>query len=617
MQLHNKFIKQLLILFIVFFFITTTYSQDIVTVNIQQPPLNQLRVEHLWQVTLSNTSQDILNVYLYGTLTEQKDGTVLTATTSSINLSPGLKKINVHELEPISVDYPNSDSKYREALIRTGNMPSGEYEICVYVKYKSNNNNCGSDCIQHSIEIIPAPTLIYPTDSEKAVTRPLFTWMQAVRPGLDIRYKIRIVEIKDNQSPETAMKTNPAWFEESNIMTSIFPYPVSANEFADSGMYAWQIQSYGFSGNPLGENNGLSEIMSFMYIGKSIDPNSDVIAFPNDIDVLFPKVGEEIDADAIILQWSYKKESDSNPTYSIKIVEVLEDQSPQTAIKENEAFWEGANILDTFLIFPETDKEFIPGKEYAWQVSVYEGNSKIDECKVSSLIISAKKESELDVIFPKVGEEIDADAINFQWSYKKQSDSGPNYTIKVVEVLENQTLKTAIQDNPALWEQTNISDTHIQYPETEQAFIPGKKYAWQVSVFEGDSRLLVGEVSSFIISSEKNTELDVLFPKVGEEIDADGLILEWKNFELTEGSVKYTLKIVEVYSDQTPKTAIENNASYFEKSDLEAPKYVCYLNPFISFDTGKKYAWHVTVYKGGEIVGTSSVGSFIIKSVNE
>ena len=614
MQLHNKFIKQLLILFIVFFFITTTYSQDIVTVNIQQPPLNQLRVEHLWQVTLSNTSQDILNVYLYGTLTEQKDGTVLTATTSSINLSPGLKKINVHELEPISVDYPNADSKYREALIRTGNMPSGEYEICVYVKYKSNNNNCGSDCIQHSIEIIPAPTLIYPTDSEKAVTRPLFTWMQAVRPGLDIRYKIRIVEIKDNQSPETAMKTNPAWFEESNIMTSIFPYPVSANEFADSGMYAWQIQSYGFSGNPLGENNGLSEIMSFMYIGKSIDPNSDVIAFPNDIDVLFPKVGEEIDADAIILQWSYKKESDSNPTYSIKIVEVLEDQSPQTAIKENEAFWEGANILDTFLIFPETDKEFIPGKEYAWQVSVYKGNSKIDECKVSSLIISAKKESELDVLFPKVGEELDADAINFQWSYKKQSDSNPTYYIKVVEVLENQTPETAIRDNEIFlgYEGLQISEVMIQ-PEQAFTFTPGKKYAWQVNVYEGDSLIAEGDASYFMISSEKSTELDVLFPKVGEELDADGLLLEWENYDRTDGSIRYSLKIVKVNKNQTPEMAIENNENYFEKSDLETPKYMCYLNPSISFDAGKKYAWRVTVYKGEEIVGTSSVGSFIIK----
>lgn len=329
--------------------------------------------------------------------------------------------------------------------------------------------------------------------------------MQAVRPGLDIRYKIKIVEIKDNQSPETAMKTNPAWFEESNIMTNIFPYPVSAIEFADSGKYAWQIQSYGFSGNPLGENDGLSEIMSFMYIDKSIYPNSDVIAFPNDIDVLFPKVGEEIDADGITLQWSYKKESDSSLTYSIKIVEVLEGQSPQSAIRKNEAFWEWANILCTFLIFPETDLEFTPGKEYAWQVSVYEDNTKIDECKVSSLKISAKKES----------------------------------------------------------------------------------------------------------------ELDVLFPKVGEEIDADGLILEWKNYEVDEGSVRYSLKIVEVFSDQTPKTAIKNNESYFEKSDLEISQYMCYLNPSLSFEAGKKYAWCVTVYKGGEIIGESSVGSFIVKSDNE
>ena len=615
MLLYNKFIKPFLISLIVYLFVSTVYSQDIVTVNIQQPPLNQLRIEHLWQVTLSNTSTDVLNVYLYGTLTEQKNGTVLTATTSSINLSPGLKKINVHELEPISVDYPNSDSKYREALIRTGNFPSGEYEICVYVRYKSNNNNCGSDCIQHSIEIIPAPMLISPNDSENVVIRPLFTWMQAVIPGLDIRYKIKIVEIKNKQSPETAMKKNPAWFEESNIMTNIFPYPVSANEFADSGKYAWQIQSIDFSGSPLGENNGLSEITSFMYTGKSVDPIGDVIAFPNDIDVIaFPN---DIDGvDSMSFQWSYKKESDSTTGYSIKIVEVLENQSPKTAIKENEAFWERANILDTFFILPETDKEFVPGKEYAWKVSVFEDDSKVDESKVSSFIISSTKESELDVLFPTVGEEMDADAINFQWSYKKQSDSNPRYSIKIVEVLENQTPETAIRDNEIFFgnEGIKISEVLIQ---PEQAFTPGNKYAWQVSVFEGDSLLSVGEVSYFIISSEKSTELDVLFPKVGEELDADGLILEWKNYDKTDGSIRYSLKIVEVNENQTPETAIENNESYFEKSDLETPKYMCYMNPSISFDPGKKYAWRVTVHKGGEIVGTSDVGSFIIKPDDE
>ena len=265
MQLHSKFIKTFLAPLIVFFYMSNVYSQDIVQVNIQQPPLNQLRIEHLWKITLNNTSQDVLDVYLYGTLTEQTAGRIVTATTSSINLAPGVKQVNVPELEPISVDFPSAESIYSEALIRAGKLPSGEYEICVYVRYKGTNNDCGSDCIQHSIEIMPAPTLISPSDGENINTRPMFTWMQAVRPGTDARYKIKIVEVQDRQSSETAMQTNPAWFEEENIMTNVFQYPLSAKELVEVGKYAWQISSFDFFGNPIGENGGKSEVWMFTY----------------------------------------------------------------------------------------------------------------------------------------------------------------------------------------------------------------------------------------------------------------------------------------------------------------------------------------------------------------
>ena len=269
MQLHYKSIKTFLVSLIIFFCVSTIYSQDIVQVNIQQPPLNQLRIEHLWKITLNNTSQDVLDVYLYGTLTEQTAGRIVNAKTSSINLSPGMKKVNVHELEPIDIDFPSAESIYSEALIRAGNLSSGDYEICVYVRYTDSNNDCGSDCIQHSVEIMPAPTLISPSDGENINTRPVFTWVQAVRPGTDVNYKIKIVKVEDRQSPETAMQNNPTWFEEENIMANVFQYPLSAKELVEFGKYAWQITSFDFFGNPIGENEGKSEAWTFTYKSTS------------------------------------------------------------------------------------------------------------------------------------------------------------------------------------------------------------------------------------------------------------------------------------------------------------------------------------------------------------
>ena len=281
MRLFNAFIKLCLTLFVFFVYLEYTYSQNIVIVTIQQPPPNHLQMEDLWKINLNNTSQNPLNVYLYGTLTEQNAGLIAAATTSNINLPPGVKIVRVNELEPISIDYPNPDPIYRESLIRTGNLPSGNYEICVYVRFANTNNNCGFDCIQHNIEMIPAPTLISPNDDETIINkRPLFTWMQALRPGVDVKYKIKIVEVRENQSPENAMQTNPSWFEEKEIRNRIYQYPVSAREFEDSSKYAWQVLSLDPLNNPVGENGGKSEVYSFFCDYNVYRLNEDTVKIP-------------------------------------------------------------------------------------------------------------------------------------------------------------------------------------------------------------------------------------------------------------------------------------------------------------------------------------------------
>lgn len=300
MQLYNKFIKLLLIPLIVFSIVTNLYSQDTVLVTIQQPPPNQLRIEHLWKIILNNISYDTLDVYLYATLTEQNDGLIATATTSSINLKPGIKNITVNELEPISFSYPSPYPKYQQYVIRTGGFPSGEYDLCVYVRYTGTYNNCGSDCIQQTVEIIPAPTLISPIDGEEINTRPIFTWLHAVSPGTNVKYKIRIVEIKENQSPEIAMQINPIWFEEKDIMTKVFRYPLSAEEFLDSCEYAWQITSFDQFGYPIGENNGLSEIGSYNFIRipiyKAINIFAEIKFFDieKSVNTEWAKIGDEL-----------------------------------------------------------------------------------------------------------------------------------------------------------------------------------------------------------------------------------------------------------------------------------------------------------------------------------
>ena len=91
-----NFIKHLFIGLIVLFSFSNTYSQ--VTVNIQQPPNNQLRIIDLWKINLNNLSTNPIPVYLYGTLTEENAGLIATATSSQILLNPSIENCKCFQI---------------------------------------------------------------------------------------------------------------------------------------------------------------------------------------------------------------------------------------------------------------------------------------------------------------------------------------------------------------------------------------------------------------------------------------------------------------------------------------------------------------------------------------
>ena len=65
--------------FTVFLMALFTNAQTII-VMLKQPPPNQWNVEDLWQLTLTNTSQEAYNVYLYGTVEEAGAGLIFEGT---------------------------------------------------------------------------------------------------------------------------------------------------------------------------------------------------------------------------------------------------------------------------------------------------------------------------------------------------------------------------------------------------------------------------------------------------------------------------------------------------------------------------------------------------------
>ena len=264
MNIRNFNLKIYFILFFVFL-TGPVFSQNRVQVRLQQPPPNQLRASDLWKLTLNNTTRTTYNIILEGTLDEAEAGRVATGNSGTISLPPGIKSITYNDVKRGgSVNFKSG--KWQEAFTRTGNAPSGDYTICIYVKSEG-GDELGSDCIQQNIEIVSGPTLISPSDEETIPDQqtPIFTWLTQTPPQQGARYKIIVVEIRGGQSADEAIRVNPEWFTMDNISSTSFQFPISAKSFELYKKYAWQIRAY-----KKNNETGKSETWSFIYGSKEV-----------------------------------------------------------------------------------------------------------------------------------------------------------------------------------------------------------------------------------------------------------------------------------------------------------------------------------------------------------
>lgn len=240
----------------------TTIAQGLgqIQVRLFRPPPNQLRQADLWRVQLTNLGKEPVRLYLQGVVTEARDGEVINARSAVIVLPPGTRTFTGTELSPISVDRVHP--RYRELYLRTGEVPAGEYTVCVYARAAETGEELGSDCYEQTIQRLSPPILLQPADGDSIPEgqRPVLSWIppSPVPPGMQLTYTVRIVEMLGQQSPYDAMQSNPAFFERSGLTVPMLQYPLDARPFQPGRAYAWKVGAY--AGQVL---LGESEIWSF------------------------------------------------------------------------------------------------------------------------------------------------------------------------------------------------------------------------------------------------------------------------------------------------------------------------------------------------------------------
>jgi hypothetical protein len=227
---------------IILVFITSSLSAQ-VTFRMKRPPLNQLKSADLWNATIINTGETF-TAYLYGSMTNNENSELIaTGQTMTFVVKKGTTNFKVSDLPKIpDVSYLAKDPKYKQSFMNTGGAPPGDYKICCELRY-TNNSVAGEDCFDQKITGGDAPQLISPRDEEELrIDNPVFTWMHTKAPGSNQTYTLRIVELKESQSPDEAIKRNKAFFEKEGISPTLFQYPASAPKFETGKKYVWLVK---------------------------------------------------------------------------------------------------------------------------------------------------------------------------------------------------------------------------------------------------------------------------------------------------------------------------------------------------------------------------------------
>ena len=200
------------------------------------------------------------------TITRRPSGAFVGSGESNPILIPGGQTV-LNNTSMVSWSSLKYDKSLESQIVQTGRLPEGEYKACVEVKDLSGNTLIAQLCGDFTIVYPDPPYLVAPANGDTVQTQyPVFQWMPCQVPAqYQLHYVLRIVEVLPGQIPEQALVANVPQYENSNILTTNFQYPIDALQLQAGKNYAWQVQALDQYGLPPAANNGKSQIWSFVY----------------------------------------------------------------------------------------------------------------------------------------------------------------------------------------------------------------------------------------------------------------------------------------------------------------------------------------------------------------
>ncbi|HRB30559.1 MAG TPA: carboxypeptidase-like regulatory domain-containing protein [Ferruginibacter sp.] len=294
-NIYNKtpFLKKICFLFCLFFIPAISFCQLITSVNVVvRPPYssNYTTYENLANhaiITLVGGPEDV-SVILYGSLaSDQTDFFIHTRegyNGGSFILHAHETKVIINDVPKMlflsrnNVDHGNISDELWQQILKNGQLPEGQYQLCVQVHQitvdgQVDPGEIASACANFSLTQAQPPVITTPQDGQELnlnLPNTVFSWTPPIGNtlGAAIVYDLYVVKVPQGQDPNDAMnaavnykannpliKTN---LTGNQYVTQPYDLKLDSNQ-----LYAVQVIARDMNRQVSFKNNGKSEVVTF------------------------------------------------------------------------------------------------------------------------------------------------------------------------------------------------------------------------------------------------------------------------------------------------------------------------------------------------------------------
>lgn len=186
-----------------------------------------------------------------------------------LNLLPGTTILSKDQVYP---EWEYSSYALKDLFQLYNKLPQGTYEYCVSVndtRTGGAENPEPSDpvgCVYQTVEDMFLIHLVTPENDAKIYEyNPMLAWVVNYPFASELTYKLRVAELKQGQTPESAIVRNNPMYQDDHVMTTGTVYPVTARPLQKWQPYVWTVDAF-YKGILLGG----AEVWKFTIIDDSV-----------------------------------------------------------------------------------------------------------------------------------------------------------------------------------------------------------------------------------------------------------------------------------------------------------------------------------------------------------